>query len=358
MKLKYAQTKWFFAALALGVVVHGAEVLAQSAPAPASPKAESGSDNTIRPIRVAVFDVGVVKGVDVDPGALTDQVNMILSVMPEVTVANRDQLKKAADEHKMSLSGLVDSQAAVQLGKFVSAQYVIVGRASKIGSTYFWVLKIVDTETTIQELVSVKATVDQGLETLVERLMPVLTHKIAELQKPFTNEERSNLDRIKKLAAFMEGKTVLLDIPEKHLSRPLTDPAATMAISHHLQSLGVRVVIPKDPLEGWKAALLDTGMYRDQKVDFLLEGEALSAFAAEIQGLVSCRARVELRLLPLPGHKVQVVERGVDSHVDLVEAFAAKIALEKAGVQAFDALIERLASAQQKQPDQPASRPG
>jgi hypothetical protein len=188
--------------------------------------------------------------------------------------------------------------------------------------------------------------------------MPVLTHKITELQKPLTNEERSNLARIKSLAAFLEGKTVLLDIPEQHLSRPLSDPAATLAISHYLQSLGVRVVIPKDPLDGWKAALLDVGLYRDQKIDYLLEGEAVSAFAAEIQGLVSCRARVELRLIPLPGHKVQVAERGVDSHVDLVEAFAAKIALEKAGVQAFDALIERLASMRQDQGSQPASRPG
>jgi len=181
--------------------------------------------------------------------------------------------------------------------------------------------------------------------------MPMLTHKIAQLQKPLTIEERSNLDRIKKLAAFMEGKTILLDIPEKHLSRPLTDPAATMAISHHLQSLGARVVIPKDPLDGWKAALLDTGMYRDQKVNYLLEGDAVSSFAAEIQGLVSCRARVELRLIPLPGHKVQVIERGVDSHVGLVEAFAAKAALEKAGVQAMDALIERQASSLQKKPE-------
>ncbi len=309
----------------------------------------------MRPIRVAVFDIDVVQGVDVEPGVLTDQVNVILSMIPQVTVVNRDQIRRAADEHQMSLAGLVDSQSAVELGKFVSAQYVTVGRASKIGSTYFLVLRIVDVETTVQELVSVRATADQGLETLVERLMPVLTHEVAELQKPLTQEERSNLERIKELAAFLEDKTILLDIPEQHLSRPLVDPAATMAISHHLQRLGIHVVIPKDPLEGWKAALLDTGMYRDQKVDYLLEGDAVSAFAAEIQGLVSCRARVELRLIPLPGRKVQVIERGVDSHVDLVEAFAAKYALEKAGVQAFDALLERLAAEREDQPSQQES---
>lgn len=350
MKREFIQTKRFFAAMALSMLILCVDGFARSTSAPTATKAKGCGDNGLRPIRVAVFDVDVVKGVDVDPGALTDQVNMILSIMPKVTVVNRDQLEKAAQEHKMSLAGLVDSEAAVQLGKFVSAQYVIVGRASKIGSSYFLVLKIVDTETTIQELVSVKATVDQGLETLVERLMPVLTHKIAQVQKPLTREERSNLERIKKLAAFMKGKTVLLDIPEKHLSRPLTDPAATMAISHHLQGLGIRVIIPKDPQKGWKSALLDAGMYRDQKADFLLEGDAVSAFAAEIQGLVSCRARVELRLIPLPGHNVQLMESGVDSHVDLVEAFAAKIALEKAGVQAFNALIKRQASSQPAQP--------
>ncbi|HUT56481.1 MAG TPA: hypothetical protein VNA25_01250, partial [Phycisphaerae bacterium] len=104
----------------------------------------------LRVIRVAVFDFDVLKGVDLEPAALTDQINAMLAEMPGVTIVNRDQIKKVADEHKMVLAGLVDNASAAQLGKFLSANYVIVGRASRIGQTNYLVLKIVDVATTVQ----------------------------------------------------------------------------------------------------------------------------------------------------------------------------------------------------------------
>jgi len=347
--------KWMVLLLIVGTWVCPPATPAQDAADKATPAKEAGKERSTtqksapnsepRRITVAVFDVDVVKGVEVDAGALTDQINVILDSLPNVTIVNRDQIKKSAEEHKMSLSGLVDSETAVKLGKFTSAQYVLVGRASKIGATYFLVMKIVDVETTVQTIVSTKASVDNGVEALIERLIPPMTHKITELQQPaMSKEERTALNKLKKDATPLKDKTILLDVPERHLSRPLVDPAAVMALSHRLQSLGIRVVIPKDPADGWKQALLENGKYRDQKIDYLLEGEGISAFAAEIQGLISCRARVELRLIALPGRNVTVSEKGVDSHVDLVEALAAKTALEKAVVRACDAIITRWAS--------------
>ena len=328
---------------------------------PAATKPAGKKKPQVRPITVAVFNLDVTKGVDIDPGALTDQINVLLDMLPKVTVVNRDQIAKAAEEHKMSLSGLVDSDTAAKLGKFVSAQYVIVGRASKIGATYYLVLKIVDVETTVQSIVSTKTSLDHGVETLIERLLPPLTHKVGELQRPTLNKaDQAAFLKLKQAAAPLRAKTVLLDVGERHINRPLDDPAALMAVSHRLQSFGVQVVIPKDPPVGWKQALLDAGMYRDQKVDFLIEGEGISAFAAEIHGLVSCRARVELRLIEVPGRQVTMTEKGVDSHVDLVEALAAKSALERAATQATDALITRWA-AQRKAPApraKPAPRRG
>ena len=86
---------------------------------------------------------------------------------------------------------------------------------------------------------------------------------------------------------------------------------------------------------------MHSGKFSDKKVDFLLEGEGTSAFAAQLQGLTSCRARVELRLIPVPGRIVRTSDRGVAAGVDLVEALAAKAALEEAGTQACDALVRR-----------------
>ena len=67
---------------------------------------------------------------------------------------------------------------------------------------------------------------------------------------------------------------------------------------------------------GWKNALLTTGKFAEAKIDYLVEGEGVSAFAASIHGLISCRARVELRLIPVPGRNIVLAEKGVAGEVE------------------------------------------
>jgi hypothetical protein len=304
---------------------------------------DAGAQN-LRPIRIAVFDVDVLPDVGVEGPAVTDQLNTMLSAIPQVTLVNRDQIKKVAEEHQIGLSGLVDSSSAVKVGKFLSAQYIIVGRASKIGQTFYLVLRIVDVETTVQTTVSAKAAVESGFEAVLERLREPLAADIRRLQRPAVeSDEDTALGQLRKFAQPLAGKVLLVAIDETHVGRPLRDPAAQMAVMQRLRSLGLSVIVPKDPVDGWKESLLQTGRYGEKKVDFLLEGEGTSAFAAQIQGLTSCRARVELRLVAVPGRIVAVSDRGVAAGVDLVEALAAKTALEEAGRQAADAVIRRAA---------------
>lgn len=297
-----------------------------------------------RPIRIAVFDFDVLKGVDVEAGALTDRINTLLAAMPKVTIVNRDQIKRVAEEHKIALSGLVDSAAAARLGKFLSAQYIIVGRASKIGPTQYLVGKIVDVETTVQSTISAKASVEDGPGKLIERFGAPLGQTVRRLQQPLEpNEELAALAKLRAALKPLAGKVILVAVEERHVDRPLRDPAAQMALAKRLKQLGFKVIVPKDPRAGWKEALLMTGKFAEKKADYLLEGEGTSAFAAQIHGLVSCRARVELRLIAVPGKTVTVGDKGVAARVDLVEALAAKAALEDAATQACDAVLQRLA---------------
>ena len=311
-------------------------------------KASATQPSGLRPIRVAVFDFDVLKGVDLEPAALTDQVNTMLSALEKVTIVNRDQIKKVADEHKIALSGLVDTASAAQLGKFLSANYVIVGRASKIGQTNYLVLKIIDVGTTVQTTVSAKAAAENGLEALLERLKGDLAPQVRELQKPLKPEDDAALAKVRAGAKSLVGKVILVDVSETHVNRPLRDPAAQMAIANRLKAVGIEVIVPKDPVDDWKKSLLETGKYGEKKVDFLLEGEGTSAYAAEMQGMISCRARVELRLIAVPGRTVTVSDKGVAARVDLVEALAAKAALEDAGANALDAVILQNAKAQEE----------
>jgi len=293
---------------------------------------------------VAVFDFDVLKGVDLEPGAITDQINTMLSGLEKVSIVNRDQIKKVADEHKMVLSGLVDTESAAKLGKFLAANYVVVGRASRIGQTNYLVLKIIDVSTTVQTTISAKATAEKGLEALLERLKDSLEPQVRELQKPLKAEGDDASAKVRQAAKSLAGKVVLVDVTETHVNRPLADPAAQMAVANRLKALGIETIVPKDPVDGWKKSLLETGKYGDKKVDLLLEGEGTSGYAAEMQGLISCRARVELRLIAVPGRSVTVSDKGVAARVDLVEALAAKAALEDAGVQACEAVIIQFAN--------------
>lgn len=277
-------------------------------------------------------------------GALTDQINVLLAEIDKVTIVNRDQIRKLAEEHQIALSGLADTSSAVKLGKFLSAQYIVVGRASKIGQTYYLVLKIVDVETTEQTTVSAKAPTEDGFAAVLTRLDEPLTSAVRKLQRPRTDPTDTALAELRKLAAPLLGKVVLVSVEETHVGRPLVDPAAQMAIMQRLRSLGVTAIVPKDPVDDWKESLLQTGRYGKKKVDYLLEGEGTSAYAAQLQGLTSCRARVELRLIAVPGREITTSDRGVAAGVDLVESLAAKAALEEAGTQACDAVVRRWAA--------------
>lgn len=337
------------AALAALAVLTSAVPRAEATPPARARTRDDRAADRLRPIRVAVFDVDVLGSVGVESPAVTDQLNAMLASLPQVTLVNRDQIRRVAEEHQIALSGLVETPSAVRLGKFLSAQYIVVGRASRIGQSYYLVLKIVDVETTVQTTVSAKAPVEGGFQAVLEGLEEPLSADVRRLQRPVSDPADAALAELRRLARPLAGKVVLVSVDETHVGRPLDDPAAQMAIMQRLRSLGLSVIATQDPVAGWKESLLQTGRYGEQKVDYLLEGEGVSAFAAQLHGLVSCRARVELRLVPLPGRTLTVVDRGVAAGVDLVEALAAKTALEEAGIQAADAVIRRAVDEDGKQ---------
>ncbi len=289
-------------------------------------------------VRLAVFDLAVEKNAPLTAEALTDSILAICGTMEDVTLVDRAELSRVAQEQKMSLSGLADPGAGVKLGRLVAATHILVGRLSKIGQSYYLVLKVVDVETTEQRLVSVRAPVTDDVGSMIDRAADELAKVLAPQAPPAP--ENGSLEKLAKKAAWLRGKTVVIDITETHVSRPLVDPAAATAAFHLLRNLSVNAVLPNAPPEGWQEALRSTGKFLDQPADYLLEGEGVSSFAAEMQGMTSCRARVELRLVPVPGRDVLVAERGVGAKVDLVEALAAKAALEDAAEEALKLLIE------------------
>jgi hypothetical protein len=307
----------------------------------------------LREIRVAVLPIGATDDVPVDPDALTDQVVVLMSTLDNVTLVDRADLENVAKEQEMALSGMMDLAKAVQLGKMVSAQYIVVGRGSKLGGNYYLVLKMIDVETTKQTTIAAKGPTEseereldylrkRGMEAVIDNLAEVLPENVRKLQTtPLDEETLAKIKELREMLAPFKGKRFVVEVPETHVRSPAPDPAAQMVITHFLSLLDIEFVVPKNPPGNWKERLQQTGVYEKQEVDYLLEGEGVSEFAGRIHGLVSCRARVELRLIKVPGRSVSTIEKGVGAGVDLTESLSAKMALEKAGTQAVEAVLRR-----------------
>jgi hypothetical protein len=63
-------------------------------------------------------------------------------------LVTRDDMAKLLAEHKLQLSELCDSSTrAVEFGRILNAQKMVIGTASRLGATYQVVLKLIDVET-------------------------------------------------------------------------------------------------------------------------------------------------------------------------------------------------------------------
>jgi len=298
----------------------------------------------LRPVKLALYDIDVLEGVRVDSNNLIRQIKSVLKAIPNVSVVRRHLQDNAGIQRSRSIK-LSDNKALATCGKSTGAQYVIVGRIGVIGGTNYLVIKIIDVETTIQSLVSAKASAEQGVEVLLARLRPELIQKISQLQCHAIQEKRNASSTtpvlLKKAAALLESKTILLDV-DKQRSLSLQEKTAVITtLTRRLQSFWGKVIVPDDSVGDWRKSLMATGRYSGLRVDFLLEGRGTRVFPAPIHGLISCRARVELRLIKTSGQTVFFSSEGIGSDIDCMETVATENALEQSVLEAYDALIDR-----------------
>jgi TolB-like protein len=62
-------------------------------------------------------------------------------------VVERSQMQKALEEQKLHLTGVIDDKTAVEVGKLVGADFIVVGSVVKIGSSYTINSRMIDVKT-------------------------------------------------------------------------------------------------------------------------------------------------------------------------------------------------------------------
>jgi len=255
-------------------------------------------------------------------------VNALLSAEPQLITVERAELEKALGEQELGLSGTVSSETAAKVGNLTGAKVLVSGRVFKVEKDTMIVAKIIGTETTRVYGEMVKGASGASIADLSTELAKRIVATVAQkgetlVAKVETREER--VAKIKKALKSDQRPAVSVKIAERHFGGPVIDPAAETELGKILQECGFKLVDDKSP----------------EKPEIEITGEAFSAFGLRKGNLVSCKARVELRVQKRTG-EILSVDRQTTVAVDIAEQIAAKTALQNAMVDVAERILAKL----------------
>jgi len=301
---------------------------AAAAPATAveAPMAETA------PLPMAVFDFQTTDRALEKKGAeVATLLNARLSVLPEVFLVERQEIDKILSEQEVGIGGAVTADTAAKVGVLVGAKVLVTGRVFESGGKVYVVTKIMSTETgrVYGELATAKdfGGIDPAVEELAGKIA-ALTKKQAATLVAKVEDPAARIARLKKL---VEGKTlpaVYVTVAEQHLMRAVIDPAVQTEMMIVLKEIGFPVLTQEEAAK---------------RTDVIvISGEAFSEFGLRRGNLVSCRARVEIKVTNAATGKLQAVDRQMDVAIDIAEHSAGKKALENAALKLLDRLVPQL----------------
>ncbi len=254
-----------------------------------------------------------------------------LSLEPQLIMVERAELEKVLGEQEMGLSGTISPEAAAKVGHLSGAKVLVTGRVMKVEKELILVAKVIGTETSRVYGEMAKANSLSPITDLAADLAKKIVATIIQRSGTLVPKVRSREDRVETIKKRLKpGQLAAVEvrIRERHYGGPTIDPAAETEISVILQQCGFTLVDEKSV----------------QKADFEILGEAFSEFALRKGNLVSCKARVEVKLRSKADGKLLAADRETAVAVNLSEQIAAKAALAEAGAELAERLLPKLAA--------------
>jgi hypothetical protein len=266
---------------------------------------------------------------DLGPKAAT-MINATLSAEPQIVTVERAEIDKLLSEQELGLSGTVSAATAAKVGQLTGAKVLVIGRVFKVEKDTVMVAKIISTETSRVYGEMVKGAAAKSIAEWSEELAKKVAKVIADKGDTLVAKAETREEKIARMIkALPAGKrpSVSVKIAERHFGAPVIDPAAETELSIILQKAGFTVVDDKS----------------EQKPEIEISGEAFSAFGLRKGNLISCRARVELKVHKQGSGKILASDRQTSVAMDIAEQIAAKTALQNAAVELAERLVPTLA---------------
>jgi len=155
--------------------------------------------------KIAVLDFKSILAPEELGPAVAEILRTELSGLGEYTVIERGMLEQLMQEQALQLSGTVDSETAVKIGKLVGASTVVAGSIVRTGDTYTINSRFVDVETGIARTgKNVRGQGENQISAMVHQLALIITGKAEEKEIPI---------------AFVEPKSVYIDDFKSQLDR-------------------------------------------------------------------------------------------------------------------------------------------
>ena len=280
------------------------------------------------PLTVAIFDFESKDNVGKQAGPeASTLVNALLSAEPDLITLERAELAKVLGEQELGLSGTISTETATKVGHLTGAKVLVTGRLFKAGPETVLVAKIIGTETS-----RVYGEVTKSPAKPITELATELAGKIAATLRAKADtlvaKSRTREDlviAIRKVIRPGPLPAVGVKIPERHFGGPTFDPAAETEFGKLLGECGFKVLEARS----------------EQKPQVEFTGEAMSEFGVRKGNLVSCKARVEIKVRDVATGELIAVDRQMSVAVDLSEQMAAKTALQRAAAELAERVIPK-----------------
>ena len=134
------------------------------------------------PILGREYSIGITRfsGANVNEKHLdfiTDRLELEISKKNIYKVIERRNVEKIMGEHKLQFSGNIDKSTAIELGKVVGLDNIVLGSVALFGSSYMTSVKMIDVETGQILSESIQNNKD-GIESLIESTMKAIAEDI------------------------------------------------------------------------------------------------------------------------------------------------------------------------------------
>jgi TolB-like protein len=123
--------------------------------------------------RIAVIEFSDLKGNITELGKfIAEELTTRLFMTKKFEVVERELLSKVLKEHKLNLSGLVDTSSAKELGKLLGVDAVVTGTITDLGKTVKINSRLIATETgTIFAAAGAELAKDEGIKNLLSQMI-------------------------------------------------------------------------------------------------------------------------------------------------------------------------------------------